>query len=811
MRDLRYAVRVLAKAPSFTAAAVLTLALCIGANSAIYTVVDHVLLRPPPYPDPDRLVELATHFDRNGNDAIGQTGGVWESLAERVTTVDLATTSGGFGSTGINMIVGDRAEYVHQQRVSAGYFRVLGVNPALGRSFTAEEDRVDGPAAAILSHRMWAQVFGRDERVVGRPITLKGQPHTIVGVMPEGFARGDPVDVWTPVRPCRTCEGGGQNYEIIGRLKTGVTWAQAEADVAAAAQPVLDQLYRRDANRVHERLVPLQRGQSEAVRQPILILWSAVGAVLLIGCVNIAGLLLARGAVRAPEIATRIALGGGRAAILRQLLAESVVLAALGGAAGIALGYAAARVFATLLRDAFGVASGATLLDGRALAITAVAALGTGVVFGLFPALHASRVDLRATLVESGSGSIAGAARSWPRRAFVVAQIAIGVTLLVGAGLLIRSFDGLMRLRAGFDPTHVMTATLSLDDARYAAADRVDRLFEHTLDAMSRIAGVESAAASLTLPFERALNVGGRWASAPAGADQIALMNMTYVTPTYFETLRIPLLRGRVFTPDDRAGAAPVIIVNQAFVSRSSPDADPIGRQIVSGGVARTIVGVVGDIQQKASFGSFGPVAPVPATYVPVAQTTDAFVRMVHAWFSPSWFVRTRAVPQGVAAEMQRAVASVDPLLPFATFRTIDEVRAEAVATARAQMLLLGSLAALALLLAAVGLYALVANSITERTRELGIRLALGASPRQAITAAALPGLSLACAGVAIGVAAARAAATLLRHLVWGVSVADPLTFAVAAAVVLIVAAVAVIVPALRVLRLTPVRALRHA
>jgi predicted permease len=809
MRDLRYAVRVLGKSPAFTLTAVLTLALCVGANTAIYTVVDRVLLRPLPYPEPERLVQVVTHFDGRGGDQIGQTGGTWEVLHDGVGTLDFATTSGGFGSIGVNMVVGNHAEYVKQQRVSAGFFRVLGVAPARGREFTADEDRPTGPAAAVLSYRLWMRLFNGDAGAIGRSIALRGEPHPIVGVMPDGFATGEPADVWTPVRPCRTCEGGGQNYAIIARLRSGVSWPQANTDVAAAGQPIMADLYRSVPSAARLAIVPLQRGATEDIRRPILILWGAVAVVLLIGCVNIAGLLMARGVARAPEIATRLALGGSRGAIVRQLLTESVVLAAAGGLAGTAMGYAGSRLFASVLQDAFGVTPADVGLDPRVLAITAAGALGTSLVFGLVPALQASRVNLRATLVEAGSPSIAGAARSWPRRALVVVEVALGVVLLVGAGLLIRTLDGLVNLRPGFDASHVMTATLSLQDARYQSAESVNRFFDETLARMHAVDGVEQAAAALTLPYERALNIGSRWAGAQPGADRIPIMNLTYVTPDYFATLRIPVLRGRVISAADASNTAPIVVVNQAFVARNSADQDPIGRQVIVSGVTRTIVGIVGDIQQKAGWGNFGPVAAVPASYIPVAQTNTAFLKMVHAWFAPSWFVRLRGSREGIVADMQHAVEAVDPLLPFAKFRTIDEVRGEAVATPRAQALLLGTLAGLALLLAAVGLYGLVANSVAERRRELGIRLALGASSRQAIAAAALPGLALAVAGVAIGAVAARLGASTLRHLVWGVSVVDPLTFAVAIGAVLAVGAIAALVPALRIVRLNPIKALR--
>jgi predicted permease len=392
----------------------------------------------------------------------------------------------------------------------------------------------------------------------------------------------------------------------------------------------------------------------------------------------------------------------------------------------------------------------------------------------------------------------------------VIIEVALGVVLLVAAGLLIRTFDHLMRLSPGFDGTHVMTATLSLQDARYQSADRVHLLMDRTLERMHAVAGVEHAAAALTLPYERALNVGGRWIGAKPGAEQIPIMNMTYVTPEYFETLRIPVLRGRAFTPADASTAAPVIIVNQAFAKRYSVDEDVLGRQMRSTGVQRTIVGVVGDIQQRSGWGNAGPVAALPASYIPAAQANDAFFNTVHMWFSPSWFVRTTASQDGIVADMQREMQAVDPVLPFAKFRTLGEVRDEAVATQRAQATLLGTLAALAVLLAAIGLYGLVASSVAERTRELGIRIALGATERQAVVVAAAPGLVLAVIGVSIGLIGARAAAGVLQHLVWGVSVRDPVTFAAAASAALLIATIGTLIPALRIVRLNPLRALKQ-
>jgi predicted permease len=807
MRDARYAIRVLLKAPIFTVTAVLTLALCIGATTAIYTVVDRVLLRPLPYPEPERLAQVTTHFEPRGNDEVGQTGATWELLREHVRTLDLATSSGGF-SAGVNLVAGTHAESVNQRRVSAGFFAVLGVRPVLGREFNADEDRPNGPAAAVLGYSLWMRLFNGDPAAIGRSLTLRGEPHTIVGVMPPGFGRSERIDLWTPVRPCRTCEGGGQNYGIIARLRPGVTWAQADAEVATVGEPAMADLYRSSSQRARLHIVPLHTAATATVRRPILILWAAVAAVLLIGCVNVAGLLLARGASRAPEIATRLALGSGGGAVVRQLLTESLVLAACGGAVGIALGFAASRLFATLLQDAFGVTAEMGL-DGRVFAVTSAIALGTSILFGLVPALQISRVDPRETLADNGTRTVAGSARSWPRRAMIVTEVALGIVLLVGAGLLIRTLDHLMRLPPGFDGTHVMTATLSLQDSRYQTLDEVNTLLEQSTERLRRVAGVDNAAVCLTLPYERALNLSGRWVSAKPGAPAIELMNLTYVTGGYFDTLRISLIRGRYIDDRDVASSEPVIVVNQSFVRRYSPDEDPIGRQIAASGTSRRVIGVVGDIQQSAGFGNYGPLGSMPATYIPASQTNESMLKLVHTWFSPSWLVRATGTPTAMASEMQRALAAVDPLLPIARFRTFDEVRRDAVATQRAQALLFGLLAALGLLLSAIGVYGLVANSVAERTRELAIRLALGATVGQTILAAAGPGLVLAASGVAIGLAAARLGATTMRHLVWGVAVTDSVTFATATAAVLLVAVIASLVPAIWIVRLNPMRALR--
>src|SRR5438093_2125084 len=599
MRDVRYAVRALRKTPVFTTAAILTLALCIGANTAILTVVDRVLLRPLPYPHPERLAIVVRSYQRAGELDTSQAGVTWVALREAAPHLELASFSD-VGS-GVNLVANGQPEYVRQPRVSAGYFHVLGIAPAFGREFTDDEDRVNAAAAVILSHGLWAHAFHADPSIVGRSVTLRGEPHTVVGVMPPSFVDNRPADVWTPLRRSATGEGGGESYGITARLKDGVSWPEANAEVASATASIVRERYGRGRVAVSMGITPLQRGLTADTRQPLLILWAAVGAVLLIGCVNLAGLLLARARSRSLEIATRMALGADRRVIVGQLLTESLVLAACAGVAGIALGYAASTAFASLLEDAFGV-TGRISLDMRVLVITSAIALATSVVFGLLPALQISRVNLRDALTQSGSPSVAGAARSWPRRAMAFAEVALGVVLLVGAGLMIRTFDHLMRQPAGFDSTNVMTATLSLQDVRYGASERMIRLFDDTLARMRQIPGVGHAAVALTLPYERALNYGFRFVG---GNQPSQLVTMTYVTPEYFDTLRLPIVRGRAFTASDTLSAAPVIIVNQAFVRRHSPDQNPIGRQLASSGTVFTIVGVAGDVQQKVSFGNF--------------------------------------------------------------------------------------------------------------------------------------------------------------------------------------------------------------
>jgi predicted permease len=795
--DLRYACRTLAKEKGFTIAAVAILAVTIGANAAVFSVVDRILLRPLPYPRADRLATITRHYERGGagSDSYSIDGTTWLALREALPDLDIALT-GSVG--GVNLAAGDDIAYVQQQRVSAGFFRVLGMAPALGREFTADEDQTSGPPVAVLSHVLWSRTLGADTNVIGRTITLRGEPFTVVGVMPEGFLSSATADVWTPLRPSTRGEGGGANYQLVSRLAPGARWSDVAQRVETAGAALVRERFHPPADvRMSFRLVPWQQAVTASLRQPLVMLWSAVLVVLLIGCVNLAGLLLARASARAHEIATRIALGGGRGAIVRQLLVESLVLAACGAAAGIGLGVALARAIPSQLETQLVLP---TQPDLRVLFIASAAALGTSVVFGLFPSLQASRTDLRGALTETG-GAIAGPSRRWPSRLLVMSQVALGIVLVAGAGVLIRSFSHLVTLHSGVDGTNVITATMSLQDARYRTAAAVDSLFSRSLERIERMPGVEHAAIALSLPYERALNQNWQFDGDPTPHDVIAL---TYVTPDYFRALKVPMLGGRSFDDRDTLTSPAVAVVNDAFVRQYGGGRDVVGRVLrFPGPGARPVqvVGVAGAIQQRTTFGSFGPIEARPAVYQPAAQFNDTGFVLVHTWFQPSWIVRTRG-PIAVIPSLKQVLRDIDPQLTFNKFRTIDDLRAEATITPRILAWLLAALAAIALTLCGVGVYGLVANSVVERRRELGVRMALGATSLDTLKTAAAAGIGLTVCGAIAGLLLSLLVTGVMRQVVFGVAVNDPLTMAAAAFIVVITAAAAAIVPALRTLRM---------
>jgi predicted permease len=815
-RDVRYAVRMLRRAPAFTLASVVTLGLVIGGNAAVMSLADAILLRPLPYPRPDRLGTVVTRLNAPGSPAglrTNQDGTSWEVLRDTARSVDVAVTSR--GTKNVNVVVRNVAATARQLRVSAGYFRVLGVAPFIGREFIRDEDRSGGAAVAVLSHDFWERHLGRDPDIAGKVLDLRGEPHTVVGVMPASFV--DPaemVDLWTPVRPSRTGEGVGTNYGIFARVRDGYTWAQADGELAALGRASFTERKRFTAGiDAWWSLRSLQEALVEDTRLPIQLLVGAGAIVLLIACVNLAALLLARGGSRAKEIATRMALGSGRVAVVRQLVVESVVLGVMGGVAGIAVG--------AFMLEGLKALGGETFLqwmrvhlDARIIWATLGLSVLMSLLFGLLPAWQAARIDVLRGLASGGSRTITGSSAPWMRRGLVVVEVALGVVVLVAAGLLVRTYANLRNLDAGFNPAGVMTAGASLQDARYATSARVNQLFDTSLDALRNTPGVEAASVSLELPYRRLLNSGFRFSEQASSAFQMA--NVLYATPGFLQTLQIPLLGGRDLSKDDQMAAPPVVLVNETFANGWSKGVNPVGRKIWMDGAYREIVGVFGDVQVRNGGIDFpgkvnGPILSAPQVLVPAAQMSDGNMLLVHTWFQPTWSVR--ASPSlNAGRAIQEAVGRFDRMLPVGAVQSLAEVQAAAVAPQRLVMTLVGSTAALALLLAVVGVYGLIAHGVAARTRELGIRLALGATSGGTIAWIVAGGVGIASCGAAIGVGLAWMAVKVFDSLpvLFQIDKRDPATFMVVAGLLVIMAAVASLLPALRILRLDPATILRE-
>lgn len=805
--DARFALRQLRKSPGFTLTVMLTLALCIGVNTAIFSVLDAVLFRAAPFPEPDRLALLVTAMRGNGAEELdtSQTGAFYEEVRDRASLLDCAAWS---RIGGANFAADGRSEFVQQQRVASGYFRVMGIPPQIGREFTREEDVPGGPAVAVLNHDFWQRQFRGDPNLLGRAINLKGEPYTVVGIMPPGFHTMQPVDVWTPLRPSRKGEGSGNNYGVTARLRPGASWKAANEQLRALSIALRDDpKFPREVRNFEERIVPLDAGLVDENRRELLITWGAVLTVLLIGCVNVAGLLLARAGSREREIATRMALGGSRPAIVRQLLIESALLAVGGGAIGVGLGGFVLDWLKQLGADKHQLWH-PIQLDGRVMALMMGVALLTSVLFGLAPALATTRLDLRSVLMEGGRG-IAGMRRRWSRQVLVAAEVALSLVLLVGAGLMVRTLSYLNGLNPGFDTRNVIAAEASMQDARYSELEACERLYRDSLAGIRRIPGVVSASVALTLPYERPLNNGMRVVDGPE-PEAFHTVEVVYATPEYLNTMRIPLLAGRNMRESDTAQSRGIVVVSRAFAEKYLKGRNALGHHVSLGGKPREIVGVAGDVQQHSGITeAMGPIAVEPTVYLPLGQLNSGFIQIVHTWFSPKWVIRTSGPAPELPAQVTAAVAGVDPLLPVARFRTVQELAGQYTQGERYLAALFTMLAGLALLLAAIGLYGLISQTIAQRRHELGIRMALGATAGQTIAGVMRPGLLLAVAGIVAGLGLSSVAARLMKSLVFGVKENDPLTFAAMAAVLLGVAAMASLFPALRILKMDPAETLR--
>jgi len=802
LRDLRFSARQLARQPAFTLTVLFTLALSIGANTAIFSLVNALILKDLPYVRPDRIGTLYARMTGpgayDGNAALD--GEQWESLRDHVPS--LVSAVYGWTNGSVNFQSGSNAQALRAGRVSAHYFDVLGVRPLFGRGFSEEEDRPDGPKAVVLSYDFWRTTFPAEQKILGRAVLLKGEPYVVVGILPKGATTPLNADVYTALQPSRLGEGRGTNFQVIMRLRDGATWEQADAEVGRAwAEPIRKFAMRNPGTQVSYYSVPLQRGEAGPLRPQVLTLMLAAGFILLIACANLAGLTLVHMLRRRGEIATRLALGASRWQVYRQIWIENLLLALAGGVAGVGVGVLALRSLLLLLPPHF-LPVPSVPLDGRVLAFNFCLSLFTSVLFGMLPALTSGKVDLRTSIA---SNAAVGGGSLRLRQALIGGEVALTVVLLASAGLLIRTLIHLETLPPGFDAKGVMTAKASLDDARYRDPADFRKLLEQSIASMERIPGVQYAAVGLTLPYERTLNSGitvsdGKEAGTRVGTDEV------YVTPGYFDALKIPVLQGRGFKESDGPEVQQVAVVNQSFARRFFHGSDAVGRYLNKN---RRIVGVVSDTTLSSGLSVTAPLTSEETMYLPAAQV-DKELLGVHVWFQPSWVVRTAAPVEGLTAQMQRALASADPNLPFSGFYRMEDLRARTLAMQRVEVALLGTLALLALLLSAVGIFALVANTIAQRTRELGIRMALGSTVKQAMFHVGQSGVLASGVGLGVGLVLCAGALRAMQSVLYGVGVYDVPTLLGAVVVLFGVVVLATALPTLRILRIDPARTLRQ-
>jgi predicted permease len=807
LHELRYALKQLAKNPGYSLVVILTLALCIGANTAIFSVVDALLLRPLPYPEPQRLGSLMQRISGPSNTSfpVNIDRDTWRFVRDNVPAVTAAVAS---KTGGVNLEATGHAQYVHGQRVSASYFAVLGLRPMIGRNFTANEDTPGGPRVVVLSYGLWKNTFGGDTHIIGQSVRLKSVPYTVIGVLPARAHTPSTVDLWTSLRPDTSEEGGGDNFEPILRLKTGATWEQANAQLSRL-ESVTSRFEEKKYSgaRVSYSAVPLQQTLAVETRMPAMILMAAVGFVLLVACANLAGLALVRVGRREAEIATRLALGATRWAILRQFWMESLLLTTAGGVAALMVGGLTLQVMNRRIPENL-LPLGGVSVDARVLLFTAMAGIGASLFFGLLPALSTGRIDVGAALVNSGTRSVAQSSGTRTRYALIVGEVALTVVLLTVAGLLIRTLVYLRTLPPGFNPENIVVAKASLDDARYNDRASFLKLLDESTAAIQNIPGVQSAAVGLTVPYERALNYTVKVGDGPQSGDQ-DITNLVYVTPSYFEALQIPLRTGRLLAVNDTSSSQYVAVVNAAFAKRYLGRENSVGRHLVSDGNTIEVVGITSNVVTPPGFSAGGPIVAEPTVYVPATQMPTQLVNLAHVWFQPSWIIRSHGNSAGIDQRIQQALAQVDPDLPISGFYAMRDVLSEALLLQHAEVSLLATLAALALLLSSVGIYGLVSNLVNQRTRELGIRMALGCTLQGAMLEVSRSGLVATGIGLACGLFLSSVAVKVLRSQLFGVALYDPLTLGAVSALLGLVAVLAAVLPTFRIAKIDPAETLR--
>lgn len=802
LQDLRYGFRMLLNRPGFTLIAMMSLGLGLGANTAIFSLIDAVLLRPLPFPEAERLVmvwEDATSVGFPRNTPAPANYADWKAqneVFEDMAAIDWRSLS---------LAEDGEPEQAEAQGVTANFFSLLGVAPVLGRVFTPEEDQPGRDAVAVLSHGLWQRRFGGDPAVVGREILLDGQKRTVIGVMPPwGRFLSQDTDLWLPMAftPQQLANRGGHYLTVVARMKRGVTLEQARADIASITARIR-QDHPREASNLGSVVISLREQLTGNVRPALIVLLVAVGFVLLIACANIANLLLARGAARRREIAVRTALGAGRGRIVRQLLTESVLLAAAGGVLGLLVAWLSFSFLRQIVPENMTAHAGVRI-DAGVFGFTVLLSLLTGIIFGLAPALQAAKVDLNEALKQGGGRAGSGAGSQRLRSVLVVAEIALALVLLVGAGLLIQTFLKLRALDIGVTPEKVLTMRTPLSRSKYGELAKRTAFYEQVLERVRALPGVVSAGYATAVPLTwkggtNGFTVEGR----EPGPGQDA--NSRQASVGYMETLGVRLRQGRFFNDRDDAQALPVGIINETMARQYwSSDENAAGKRFKVGGPDSpapwvTVVGVIQDIKEM---GLEAP--PKAAMFFPYRQQPDRL------WNMPrDLVVRTEGDPLNVSEAVRQAIWSIDPAQPVTRIRTMDDIVSGEVAERRIGMTLLAAFAALALLLASLGIYGVLSYAVTQRRQEIGIRMALGADRRAVLRMVMKDGLRLAAAGATIGLGASYALTRLMAGLLFGVSASDPATIAGVTLLLAGVALLACYIPARRATRVDPMSALR--
>ncbi|MEP7343115.1 MAG: ABC transporter permease [Acidobacteriota bacterium] len=798
-KDIRYGFRMLLKKPGFTLIAVITLALGIGANAAIFSVVNTVLLRPLPFKEPDRLMMIReTKLPQFPEFSVSP--GNFLDWKKQNTVFERLVA---FRGASFNLNGTGDPERLSGMSVTDGFLPMLGAQPQLGRDFLPEEDQPDHNKVVILSNGLWQRRFGGESKILNQTITLDGQSYTIIGVMPAGFRFGGrETELWTPMgfTAQQAQNHGGHSLAAIGQLKPGVTVEQARTEMVTIAGRLAVQ-YPNANTGWSVKIMPMLEFTVRSIKPALLVLLAAVAFVLLIACANVANLLLARAAGRQKEIAIRTALGAGRWRIVRQLLTESVLLSLVGGAMGLLLAKWGMDLLLKLAPQDLPRMSDVSL-DGRVLVFTAAVTLLTGVIFGLVPALQASKPNLNETMKDAGRGSTEGGRRQLIRNSLVVLEVASALVLLVGAGLMIKSFWQLQKVDPGFNPDDALTLTVSLPRTKYPEDHQRVTFFQQLLEKVGSLPGVQAAGASNVLPlgndFVAAFVVQGR-PPLPPGAGQST--NFYSVSADYFKAMGISLRRGRLIIERDTKDSPHVGVINETMAQKMFPDEDPIGKRVTFDTRGANpdwyeIVGIVGDVKQYGL-----DQATTMQLYEPYAQQTFSSMTLI---------VRTAGDPANQTAAIRNAVLQLDKEQPIANIKTLDQYLSTSIAQQQFSMLLLGVFGAVALMLAAIGIYGVLSYAVTQRTHEIGIRMALGAGRRDVLRLVVGQGMLLTLIGVATGLVAAFALTRLMSTLLFGVSATDPLTFSLIALLLVTIALLACWIPARRATKVDPMIALRY-